>query len=61
MCLLSLIYLFLVGAPYKIIKGYFVKVSQCAKYMRRYHPLAAFVIGIRSLRHIDCLADLCLC
>ena len=51
----------MVGQTKKIIDTHTIMLSQCNQNMRRNHALAAFIVGIGSLRHIDLLANLSLC
>ena len=52
--------LFFVGAFQEIIHADPVEIRQRAQYAGRDHPLAALVVGIGPLRHIDRRAHLCL-
>ncbi len=52
--------LFFVGAFQEIIHADPVEIRQRAQHAGRDHPLAALVVGIGPLRHIDRRAHLCL-
>ena len=51
----------MVSQTKKVIDTYMIILSQCSQNMRRNHALAAFIVGIGSLRHVDLLANLSLC
>lgn len=53
--------LFLVSSAEDIIHADLVIVRQGAEYVRRHHALAALIISVGALRHIDGLAHLLLC
>ena len=49
---------FPVGAAKEIVHADLIKVSQGTEYMRRDHPLSAFIISICPLGNIDCCSHL---
>lgn len=49
---------FPVGTPKDIIYTDTVEIRQGAQNVRRNHPLAAFIVGVATLRNINCSADL---
>ena len=60
-CLLSLIGLFLIRSPYKIIKGYFIKVSQLHSQFQRQHSFTAVIFWIQRLVTHQKFGNLLLC
>ena len=55
------VHFFFIGSTQNIVYADLVKVGQGAQYMRRNHPLPAFIVGVCSLGYIDCLTYLGLC
>ena len=49
-----------IGAAEQVVHAGMVKVREGAQHPRRDHVRACFVIGIRALRDVDGLRDLCL-
>ena len=56
-----LVHFFFIGSTQNIVYADLVKVGQGTQYMGRNHPLPAFIVGVCSLRYIDCLTYLSLC
>lgn len=53
--------LFYICSAQNVIYTDLVKIRQSTEDMRRNHTLSAFIVGIGSLRYIDCIANLGLC